>query len=280
MLVLDFDGTLTDAEKEGLPFRVGYLEDLATVVGAPLEEVRALADDFEEAILRDRATFGWIFHGHIVAPASVDPYLRIMPVARQVMDHYGVLKDERLRERLLDGILYRYNYPKSAMHFRDGALEVLQALRTLDTVIISNSATAPVQGKIRALAATGGDPEALDWLVDRVYGLGKKYVVDPAFEAVPEALEIPDLHRPVLLRRPHYHRRITEQLAQRGEGWEDLCVVGDIFELDLALPLALGARVGLMVNDFTPPYEIAWLGDRPGARILRSLDDLLAFARS
>ena len=32
MLILDFDGTLTDAEEEGRPFREGYLKDLTALV--------------------------------------------------------------------------------------------------------------------------------------------------------------------------------------------------------------------------------------------------------
>ena len=66
---------------------------------------------------------------------------------------------------------------------------------------------------------------------------------------------LPGLSRPVLLRRRHYHEVIAGLLAAEGADWADLVVVGDIFELDLALPLALGATVGLVVNDFTPAYE-------------------------
>ncbi|MFM2152956.1 MAG: hypothetical protein RL199_1391, partial [Pseudomonadota bacterium] len=38
LVILDFDGTMTDAEAEGAPFRDGYLQDLATLTGRPLEE--------------------------------------------------------------------------------------------------------------------------------------------------------------------------------------------------------------------------------------------------
>ena len=58
--------------------------------------------------------FGWVFGGQIVAPASVDPYLRIMPVARRIFDACGVFSDLADRDRLLDDVLYKYNYAKSA----------------------------------------------------------------------------------------------------------------------------------------------------------------------
>ena len=36
VLVLDFDGTMTDAEAEGRPYRQGCLEDLAVLCGKHL----------------------------------------------------------------------------------------------------------------------------------------------------------------------------------------------------------------------------------------------------
>ena len=76
VLVLDFDGTMTDAEVEGRPYRQGCLEDLAVLcgklwrikcpsstsrpssdesfsrvcTGLPLPEVETLADRFEQEL--------------------------------------------------------------------------------------------------------------------------------------------------------------------------------------------------------------------------------------
>ena len=49
VLVLDFDGTMTDAEAEGRPFCEGYLDDLCALVGraAGDPEVFAIADTVE-----------------------------------------------------------------------------------------------------------------------------------------------------------------------------------------------------------------------------------------
>ena len=69
----------------------------------------ANAEGFEAEVAADPQAYGWLFHGHIVAPATVDPYLRIMPVARKIFDHYGAFQSEADRTRLLDGILYKYN---------------------------------------------------------------------------------------------------------------------------------------------------------------------------
>ncbi len=277
LLVLDFDGTLTDAEAEGAPFREGYLEDLAMLCGRSLEETRTLADRFEEEVKNDVAGFGWVFGGEIVAPAAVDPYLRIMPVARKVFDECGVFMDLDDRDRLLDNIMYKYNYGKSAIAFKDGARDFLTSREGTETYVITNSHTEPVQNKIRALSAQGDDAAELDWLVERVFGSAKKYVVDPAWDGLPRAMEIPNLSRPVLLRRRLYFEALDRLRRDAGLAWEDVVVVGDIFELDLCVPLALGGRVGLCANQFTPPYEVAYLEDHPRATIIRSMDDIAAF---
>ena len=270
MLVLDFDGTMTDAEQEGGPYREGYLADLAVLAGAPLDEVAALAEGFEAEVAADPDRYGWVFGGHIVAPAIVDPYLRVMPVARKVLDHYGVFTRTEERDRLLDGILYKYNYPKTRNVFREGAGELLAGFRGRPVYIVTNSHTDAVQAKVTTLGQ--------DWLVPRVFGRAKKYVLDPGFDAVPERMELPGLSRPVLLRRRLYFEVLRDLLEREGADWADLVVVGDIFELDLCLPHALGARVGLVVNRFTPSYEKAFLEADPRGFLvedIRTLSSLL-----
>lgn len=273
MLILDFDGTLTDAEQEGAPFKVGYMEDLATLCGAELSDVHELAAKFEEEMLAEKDRYGWIFLGNIVAPASVDPYLRIMPVARKILDHYGAFLAEADRSRLLDGILYKYNYRKSAIAFRDGARAFLASLPRHNSWVVTNSATDPVRDKVRALAQRGADPSEVDWMVERVHGFGKKYFIDPEFDLVPESMELPGLERPVLLRRRKYHDLLDGLRTSIGAAWSDVCVIGDIFELDLALPMQMGATVGLMVNEFTPEYEKAYLAGHERGVLLHSMQE-------
>lgn len=276
LLVLDFDGTMTDAEEEGRPFRTGYLQDVAALIGADYEQVEVRARHFEAKVAADPDSYGWVYGGTIVAPATVDPYLRIMPVARMIFDEAGIFTNETERTRLLDAVLYKYNYTKTTTAFRPGAGELLRALTGTQTYVVTNSHTTPVQGKIRSLGARPDGGNDLDWLLERVYGRAKKYVVDGGFEAVPEHLDLPGLSRPVLLRRKQYHDVLAKLLADAGLGWDELAVVGDIFELDLALPLAMGATVALVVNEFTPAYEQEFVAAHPRGRIITTLDQVPA----
>jgi len=265
--VLDFDGTVTDAEIEGRPFRDGYLEDLAVLTGRPIDEVRDHAARIEADVARSPGEHGWLYEGKIVAPAVVDPYLRMMPVARTLFDAFGCFPNDADRIRLLDGILYKYNYQKTAIAFRPGAAELLRALVGSRSWVVTNSHTDPVQKKIMTLDGDG----ALDWWLPRVRGRARKYVIDEAFVAVPDTMQLPGLGRPVHLRRRHYHEALAALLAESGSTWSDLLVVGDIFELDLALPLACGARVALAVNDHTPDYERAFVASHPRGHLITDL---------
>jgi len=138
---------------------------------------------------------------------------------------------------------------------------------------VTNSATDPVRAKVAELARQAGAPGSLDWLVERVYGFGKKYVIDSGFSSLPESMELPGLGRPVLLRRKRYYELLDTLRTEVGCSWEDVVVIGDIFELDLCVPLHMGGRVGLLANEFTPPYEQAYLNSHDRGAVLHSLEE-------
>ncbi len=278
-LVLDFDGTMTDAEAEGRPFRDGYLEDLALLVGLAADdaEVRAIAEQVEAEIAAAPAAHPFLWMGRPVAPATVDPYLRMVPIAHRILDRYGAIPRAEDRGRLLGSVLYKYNYAKTLGHpvFRSGAGAMLKSLDGTRTWIVTNSDTHAVAGKIAAL-----DREApgVAWLTSRVRGFARKFDVDDSWTGAPGEMTIPGLERSVLLRRRSYFDILTEVLAEAGSSFEELVVIGDIFELDLAMPLALGARVGLVASARTPDYERAFVTAHPRAKLIEDLSEIPAFA--
>ena len=285
LIIFDFDGTLTDAEQEGAPFRTGYLDDISVLTGWKRDRVEHEAALFEREVSAHPERYGWLFSGEIVAPATVDPYLRMMPVARELLDRANALMTSSDRERVLDGLLYKYNYQKTVTAFRDGINETLQTLMSGgflgegagELYIVTNSHTDAVQGKVMKLEAeraTTGKGRSLAPLVDRVYGRAKKYIVDPDFEVVSTSISLPGLDRPVLLRRKHYYEVLNQLRTSANVDWSDVWVFGDIFELDLCLPLSLGASVGLMTNPFTPNWERDFLTSHPRGHLLSSLSQV------
>jgi hypothetical protein len=278
-LVLDFDGTMTDAEAEGRPFRDGYLEDLALLVGLAADDptVRAIADEVEAELAAAPASHPFLWMGRPVAPATVDPYLRMVPIANRILDRHRAIPSADDRGRLLGSVLYKYNYAKTLGRpvFKSGAGAMLKALDGTHTYIVTNSDTHAVAGKVAAL-----DREApgVAWLTSRVRGFARKFDVDDNWTGTPGEMTIPGLERSVLLRRRAYFEILREVLAEAGSSFQELVVVGDIFELDLAMPLSLGARVGLVTSSRTPAYERAFVTAHPRARLIEDLSEIPAFA--
>lgn len=274
LVVLDFDGTMTDAEEEGRPFSSGYLEDLAALTGRELDEIHEMAKGFEAEVLATPQIYGWLWQGSIVAPATVDPYLRVMPVARKILDACGAIPDETDRARLLEGVLFKYNYRKTVRAFRPHAAEALASLQPFNTWVVTNAHVEPVKAKIADLDAALVPAGGLSWLEGRVLGLARKQIVDDDWAEVPSSLELPGLSRPVLVRRPHYFKVLDELRA--GQPWETITVIGDIFELDLSLPLVLGAHVVLAANRFTPDYERDYVKSHPRGHVIEDLREISA----
>src|SRR3569623_450664 len=121
---------MTDAEAEGRPFRDGYLEDHYKLIRRPAgdPEVTAIAEETEALIASEPHKHPFLWMGRAVAPATVDPYLRMVPIAHRVLDRFGVIPDAVDRGRLLGSVLYKYNYAKTKEHpvFREHDSEVLQ----------------------------------------------------------------------------------------------------------------------------------------------------------
>ena len=279
VLVLDFDGTMTDAEAEGRPFRDGYLEDLCALVGKPPgdEGVMKICEEVEAELAAAPASHPFLWMGRPVAPATVDPYLRMVPIAHRILDVHDALPGAVDRGRLLGNVLYKYNYAKTLGQpvFRPGAGEVLKSLSERDAWIVTNSDTHAVAGKVAALDR---DVPGVAWLTSRVRGHARKFDVDDGWTGIDAEMVIPGLDRPVLLRRRQYHAILRAILDDANLGFGNLVVIGDIFELDLAMPLALGARVGLVLSPHTPGYERDFVAAHPRGKIIEDLAEIPAFA--
>src|SRR5688572_4720899 len=225
VLVLDFDGTMTDAEAEGRPFRDGYLEDLCALVGrAPGDaEVTAIAEAVEAELASAPASHPFLWMDRAVAPATVDPYLRMVPIAHRILDRFGIMPSAVERGRLLGNVLYKYNYAKTLGHpvFRSGAGETLRALGGSEAWIVTNSDTHAVASKVAMLDR---NVSGVAWLTSRVRGHARKFDVDDTWTGADAELVLDGLSRPVLLRRRHYFEILDAILRAAGATFADLVV--------------------------------------------------------
>lgn len=271
-IVLDFDGTFTRVDDEAQPFVEAFREGLAEHVGG----AAALAPRWAAAEARidaDPDRHGWESDGTIVAPSHADPYIRCTTIGQLLLSEEGL--GTGARTEILQA-LYRRCYPLSRTVFRDEARTVVEAIVAsgVPVFVVTNSATAHVRAKIDVLDPRG--KEAIE-----VRGDARKFVLhEPErkhelFERLPERLSVPGLARPMYLRRGHYFDALRKIWEETGAGPESTMVCGDIFELDLAMPAQLGARVHLVARPGTPDYERRAARSIPGGGASADLSGLL-----
>lgn len=240
LVVLDFDGTLTDADASAAPFLDAFPSLLGEAPGRPLGDAwtRAL-DDASRGAPED----AWVVDGHAVAPGDADPYVRATRAARALLPG----EDARVEA------CFRAAYARVSAVMRPSAARVLGELRArgLATCVVTNAHGDAVERHLAPLSVEGV----------RVFGDARKYAVraasapHAAFDALPHRLHVEGLRRPVLLRRGAYLDALRAAWTWSGASPAETLCCGDVHELDLALPAALGCAVHLVERPTTHAYE-------------------------
>lgn len=233
-IILDFDGTLTDTATEAKPFLAEFAQRFARRYGIAIDILEEQVAIKKAEIINDPQR-GWEVNGHIIAPALADPYVlnftcykELMGVADEAFSA-DVPATPQKQDELLTALFHEC-YAFADTVFKPGAKEFLAGVcRSHEVAIVTNSKTAAVREKL----------EKLGEFPVQVIGNAKKYVIDHSFTQVSESLELQGFHRPILLRRKQY-KDVLDTLLMEGFTPERTTVIGDIFELDLALPAYLG----------------------------------------
>jgi FMN phosphatase YigB (HAD superfamily) len=255
-VILDFDGTFTDAEAEGAPFARAFKAGLFDLVG---RDVSAEWDAMRRTIDASPHRFGWVFDGNIVAPALADPYILSTTIAQGVLDRVGILKEPEHRNAVVQG-LYHWAYGKTLSVFRPEAKEVLETVlaKGLRTYCITNASTDGVIKKLEMLMPGVVAEERIAIFGDaQKFWIGTPDRADASWAKLPDEYRVDGLDRPILVRRGRYYNALQRVLEAAACEPKDVIVCGDIFELDLSLPLNLGMQIHLVRGATTPEYELA-----------------------
>ena len=262
LVVLDYDGTTTDIRDGAPEFDRAYLRALSDLVDG-----KDLHQEWERAKAAVRAASpeaAWTVVGPAkIAAAAGDPYTLASEAAKRFLTESGALPSGAL-QGLACAELFAVAYGAAPYAFRPDARVVLGVLakakaggRPLRTCFVTNSATDTVKERLTTRLFPGG-LGALE-----VQGEAAKFLIAPPsrpserFDALPESVQVAGLTRPILLRRGAYFD-VLQRL------WEDpdhpatpatTLVVGDVWELDLAMPAALGCQTHLILRDNTYDYE-------------------------
>jgi FMN phosphatase YigB (HAD superfamily) len=270
----DFDGVLTDITHEAARVTNLFLDGLRAAAGSLGEHaVTELAHSAYAEMAANPSRHGWKVKGRITAFSNEDGFIRVNglaaclerrasrgdPVAHPVMS--------ALQGSGISGFpaLAQKSYEQMAAETAAGQIkpldpesaEVLKALlaRGDEVVVVSNSGTDRVAQLLRGAGIEPSADDAGGPGRVRIRGGARKFLLSDA----PRHIDAGDYRIPT--DRPQYEKILLEENPD--------IVVGDVFSLDLALPLELARR---KTPGFAPrlfmrrrPYTPAWSADYAAA---------------
>lgn len=254
-IVLDFDGTLTDADAHAPAFHEASGQVLAQRMGWDDPTLRREWRRARAAVADLPADAAWQVDGRGVCSATADPYLIANSVTQLLLSQHGPrLGSAALTAEVLE--VHRAAYQRVPPPFRPETRGVLEELCAsgYHVSIVSNSHTEAVAAMLDALSFRGRQQVVVRGDAGK-FSVCASTSADARFESLPETVEWQGLARPVHLRRGRYFDLLRSVWDETGTGPASTLVAGDVFELDLALPAALGAHVQLVTRTSTPPHE-------------------------
>jgi phosphoglycolate phosphatase-like HAD superfamily hydrolase len=254
-IVLDFDGTLTDADAHAPAFYEASGRELAHRLGWDVSTLRREWQRARAAVAGLPSSAAWMVDGYGVCPATADPYLIANSVTLLLLSgqHPG-LGSAALTAGVLD--VHHAAYRRAPPPFRPEARSVLEELCAggYHVRVVTNSHTPAVAGMLDALAFRGRDTVSVRGDAGKFSVCGSS-AADARFEALPKVVEWQEVGRAIHLRRGKYFDLLRAIWDETGTDPGSTLVVGDVLELDLAMPAALGAHVHLATRAGTMAHE-------------------------
>lgn len=285
-ILSDFDGVVTDLTDETLRVRSLFESYLSDVCGqaTALQALRTA----KELVRANPHLHGWRSGGRISAFANEDGFIYVNGLAAcldELADN-GSETPTKMRSEIKRlgfetfSALANHSYMTMTKETAESAIKpmdrgtgtVLKKIldRGHSIVIVSNSGTERIRNILQASEVRACLDSKDSMLTIR--GNARKFVLGNSDDAI--------THNgyQVSVDRPSYRSILLEEAP-------DL-VLGDVFSLDLALPLALSTRgelknpgIYLRKRDYTPDWSIDFMGElTQGAKggILENFDELLA----
>jgi hypothetical protein len=257
-IVLDFDGTCTQIppifEKYLDLYFKGLNESGLNVTPAEWRET-------QETVRKHSPKAGWTVAVCPSAPAAGDPYVLADEAARLIL--------RRRRATTPVPPVHAQAYEAALAPWRDEARDTFSRLVEdgVQLHFVSNSSTAFISRRLRDLF---GDNDPVAAKISVQSDAGKFRICElnwddeaavsvearRRFQALPVAYGeklLAETERPIYLRRGAYFEAINRVVAGDFDALTNTVFCGDTWEMDLAMPYALGANVHLL--DRAAPFE-------------------------
>lgn len=279
-IILDFDGTLTDIYAEARDLEIEWQRLFAERTGLREDALSTLVSNMMQKIAADPAK-GWGREGQIVVSATADPLIMTMVAYREILDdlrqgrtqmaHHPLPATTEETDQFFECLYDAVYQAKKSTTFQPRAKEFLGTLLdAYDTIIVTNSDQTKVSAKIAELGDRFGKKEK----TIEIIGDARKHVNNPKFDLVSASMRIDGCCRDILLRREHYYDILT-MLMNSGFYPHNTAIVGDIFELDLAMPSQRGYYTIQIETQGTQPHERLYHQRHPRSAMVPDLDGVL-----
>ncbi|MFA5624041.1 MAG: hypothetical protein WC966_03150 [Bradymonadales bacterium] len=291
-IIADFDGTITNIQHEYETQLEKFKEKVLELCDGNVELKENILQSSHDYIQDRFDSFGWGNKGRVTAFGDEDLFMKLLAqmqcLDRWVQENHPVVFP--LRKKLLKDPQNPITFESLSRQAHDEMNtepltdfncpepEAVTALNTLleqdiEIIIVSNSPTERIIAKLERVGLKPVDHEDNPSAQFRVRGLAKKFGLgdEPQYEIFGK--------RMIDTNRPNYRRIIDEE--------RPLAVVGDVFSLDLALPMYLSKlepmydaiQVYLRMRPYTPQWAIdAMLNPDPSIkarpRLLNHFTDL------
>jgi FMN phosphatase YigB (HAD superfamily) len=273
-VAFDFDGTLTDPWPIAEAFERALREAVARRAGLSSSELEGAWRQSLEDERRDEAGWDFLYDGAPAAPARADPWLRASVRGRRALAlALGEAQLEAQREQWLVEA-FGEAYASAPARWRDETPVIIEALlsRGVPVFVVSNSPADALRDRLRSL----GEPLARGI---SVLGGAQKFSLAPPShpraqawaERVPERQRFEGARREVRPRRGHFMDALARVCDEARVEPGELLFCGDVFELDLAATMAVGARVHFVLHQGAAEWERRAVLAHPGASAAEGL---------
>lgn len=284
-ILSDFDGVLTDITHEARRSSEIFRLHLTQSGGVPPDELENLLRKVQREMERFPLHHGWKVDGRIAAYWDEDAFMHTQALGA-CLDEWALV-DRNCTAQVLQALktkgissfsdLAGVSYTQMTQETSEGKLKPLDPetkavvtellKRGHDVVIVSNSKTDRITQLLTNQGLAIGDSPNSQL---RIRGDAKKFVLGDT----PDRLDVDD--HAVDIARPHYEAILIQERPQ--------VVIGDVFSLDLALPLSLARRqtpgfeplqLFLRKRDYTPSWVTHFLDKENRCERINNLSQLL-----
>jgi len=296
-LVSDFDGVWTDQEAEAGYVRHYIVKKISSISKFPEKEVEEIITECKNDMDKSPNYYGWINNGHFACYYQEDPFGDNNAIIDYIDKNGSKASYSNYKQKLAhikESILKKTNnstlaefsndcFKKSTTQFKlEGKLKpapkagaVVKALnkKGVEIVVASNSKTEKIEHLFRKAGQTVTNEKAI--IRGRLHAIGdaRKFEIDPEFDEIPARLNVSKRYQPELRRR-HYLKIL---LAEKPD-----YVIGDVFSLDLAVPMYLRLndklfshlKVILKVHPHTPGWVKDYLSSEEMNGIAFMIDSI------